>query len=142
MADNMSRKDRSRTMSRIRSRWTMQEKLVHEALEIYGVEHIMHPKIPGGPDVVIPSQKIALFLNGCFWHKCPLCYMPPKTHDDYWLPKLEKNVQRDIANKRTLEDADWRVVVIWEHEVKKLKPEALGALLKFKGIKISGNNSG
>lgn len=81
----------------------------------------MHPKIEGSPDVTIPDRRKALFLHGCFWHKCSGCYTEPKTRRKYWLPKLEQNVQRDKENEKSLRRHGWKVVKIWEHELKKNK---------------------
>ena len=133
----MSIEDRSRTMSRIRSKWTHQEKLVHELMKLYGIVHIMHPKIKGNPDLVLLDQNVAVFLNGCFWHKCPLCYRPPKSNQEYWLPKLERNIQRDIENQKALENSGWYVVIIWEHEIKNFSTGGLADLLKSEGIEMN-----
>ena len=115
----------------------MQERLVHESLETAGIDHIMHPKITGSPDIILPGERIAVSLNGCFWHKCPICYRPPKSNQEYWLPKLERNVQRDIENRKALEDSGWCVVIIWEHEIKNFHSGGLTVLLKSKGIEMS-----
>lgn len=136
MPDDMTFEERSRTMSRIRSRWTKQEKLMHEALNIAGIAHKMHPKILGNPDLTIPNQNIAVFLNGCFWHKCPICYKPPKSNKEYWLPKLDRNVQRDLASQERLKSSGWEVLIIWEHEIKRLSAEDLVKLLGSKGIHV------
>ena len=136
MPDDMTFEERSRTMSRIRSRWTKQEKLMHEALNIAGIAHKMHPKILGSPDLTIPNQSIAVFLNGCFWHKCPLCYKPPKSNKEYWLPKLDRNVQRDLASQERLKSSGWEVLIIWEHEIERLSAEDLVKLLGSKGIHV------
>lgn len=77
-------------------------------------------KAPGKPDICYPGRKIAIFVNGCFWHRCPRCNLPlPKHNADYWIPKLEKNVQRDRRNIEDLETKGWKVVVIWECEIEK-----------------------
>ena len=136
MPDDMTFEERSRTMSRIRSMWTKQEKLVHEALNIAGIAHKMHPKILGSPDLTIPNQTIAVFLNGCFWHKCPICYKPPKSNKEYWLPKLDRNVERDLLNRERLKSSGWIVISLWEHEIKRRSVEELLELLESKGIDI------
>jgi len=117
MADNLTRKQRSYTMSRIRSKWTKQEKAVHNILKALGMKHTMHPKIDGSPDVILPDSKTAVFINGCFWHKCPLHYKPPKSNRKYWIPKIENNVLRDKKNIRLLRKAGWKVIVVWEHDL-------------------------
>lgn len=134
MPDDMTKKQRSKTMSRIRSKWTKQEKTIHIALRELGINHEMHPKIPGNPDLVVPAQKVAVFLNGCFWHKCPKCFKAPKSNQGYWIPKLEKNVKRDAENIKKVRNSGWKVKVIWEHEIKNLKPDSLREVLESKGI--------
>jgi DNA mismatch endonuclease (patch repair protein) len=104
-------------MSRIRSKWTKQEKLVHNYLKGMKIKHRMHPKMEGSPDIIIPGKKIAIFLHGCFWHKCPKHYIEPKSKRKYWIPKIEKNVLKDKENIKLLRRQGWKVVVIWEHDV-------------------------
>jgi DNA mismatch endonuclease (patch repair protein) len=67
------------------------------------------------PDVVFPRLKIAVFLDGCFWHACPDHGTTPRVNQSYWLPKLERNVKRDRLNDRQLGAAQWQVLRIWEH---------------------------
>lgn len=77
------------------------------------------PGLPGKPDVCFTKQKVAVFVHGCYWHRCPNCALPdPKTNADYWLPKLRNNVERDARHLVALEEAGWRVVVLWECEIK------------------------
>ena len=117
----MTPEQRSYTMSMIKSKWTAQERIAHNILKAMKIKHKMHPKIKGSPDIIIPDRKIAIFLHGCFWHKCPLHYRAPKSKRKYWLPKIEKNVLRDKQNIKTLRKSGWRIIVIWEHDVKKMK---------------------
>ena len=78
-------------------------------------------KAPGRPDVAYPGRKIAIFINGCFWHRCPHCNLPlPKTHTDFWKQKFEKNVERDKRKTEELESMGWTVITIWECEIKDL----------------------
>lgn len=77
-------------------------------------------KVPGRPDVAYPGKKVCIFVNGCFWHRCPHCHPSmPKTNLEYWVPKFQRNVERDERNVRTLEEQGWRVHVIWECQLKK-----------------------
>ena len=121
MVDNLTKEQRSRTMSRIRSKWTAQEKKFHNYLRFKKIKHKMHPKIAGSPDIIIPEGKIAIFLHGCFWHKCPFHYKAPKSNRNYWLPKIEKNVERDKRNINILRKNGWKVVRIWEHKLKNIE---------------------
>lgn len=116
--DNLTKIQRSFCMSKIRSKCTKPEMLVHNLLEDLKIKHKMHPKIDGSPDLIIPDKHIAIFVNGCFWHKCPLCYKEPKTRKEYWVPKINKNIQRDIKNKYLLKNKGWKVISIWEHQLK------------------------
>ena len=83
-------------------------------------------KVPGRPDIVFPGRKLAIFVNGCFWHRCPVCNPPGvKTHTEYWEAKFRRNVERDARNQEALKHMGWTVEVIWEHELKKKAlPEA------------------
>jgi DNA mismatch endonuclease (patch repair protein) len=75
--------------------------------------------LPGRPDLVYPRQKVAVFVNGCFWHRCPVCDLGlPKTNTVFWKRKFARNVERDRLNKNELEDMGWGVLVIWEHELR------------------------
>lgn len=76
------------------------------------------PKVPGRPDIAYPRRRIALFVNGCFWHRCPHCKPPmPKTNVDFWRGKFARNVERDIRKTEELEAAGWTVVTVWECEI-------------------------
>ena len=77
-------------------------------------------KVPGRPDIAWPGKKVALFVNGCFWHRCPHCNLPaPKSNVEYWVVKFDRNVERDEQNLAALEQAGWRVHVVWECQLKK-----------------------
>jgi len=76
--------------------------------------------VPGRPDLAFPGKRIAVFVNGCYWHRCPRCNLPiPKTHLDFWKKKFELNVARDERKCRELRAIGWRVLVLWECETKK-----------------------
>ena len=130
--DNLTKEDRSKCMSMIRSKWTTQERKVHSFLKGNKIKHKMHPKIEGSPDIVLKDRKTAVFIHGCFWHKCPKCYIEPKSKKKYWLPKLEKNIQRDKKNKRALKKQGYEVIILWEHEIKRDMPRILKKILNQK----------
>lgn len=119
MADVFSREKRSWVMSRIRSKWTKQEILVHNYLKGNQIRHKMHPKMKGSPDIILPDKKIAIFLHGCFWHRCPIHYREPKSKIKFWSTKIERNVLNDKRNIKLLRKQGWKVIIIWEHEIKK-----------------------
>lgn len=128
--DNLSPKQRSKCMSHIRSKWTAQESKIHNLLKGNKIKHKMHPNIMGSPDLIILKEKKAVFLNGCFWHKCSKCYVEPKSRRDYWLPKIKRNVQRDKINKIHLKQQGFSVISIWEHEIKNYLHNVLQELVQ------------
>ncbi len=77
-------------------------------------------KLPGCPDIVLPKYRTVIFVNGCFWHKhdCPR-FVWPSSNQEYWKPKIQRNVERDINNKMALQELGWNVLVVWECELKK-----------------------
>lgn len=100
---------------------TKPELLVRRRLREAGLRgYRLHWKVPGRPDIAWPGKKVALFVNGCFWHRCPVCNPPfPKSNTEYWVVKFETNVERDERKIRELEEAGWTVHVIWECQLKK-----------------------
>ena len=73
------------------------------------------PGLPGRPDIVFRRERLAVFVNGCFWHGCPRCRLPrPRVNAAFWAAKLDRNARRDIEVCRALQEADWRVATIWE----------------------------
>ncbi len=106
-------------MSRIRSKNTKAELILRKAIWAKGCRYRLHYKIAGKPDLVFVKRKLAVFIDGCFWHKCPQCYVEPKSNSEYWIPKIEKNVQRDQINTEKLKNEGWTVLRFWEHEIMK-----------------------
>lgn len=100
---------------------TKPELLVRERLWRAGLRgYRLQWKVPGRPDIAWPGKKVALFVNGCFWHRCPHCNLPlPKSNTEYWVVKFDRNQQRDEKNMRLLEDSGWKTHVIWECQLKK-----------------------
>jgi DNA mismatch endonuclease, patch repair protein len=112
----------SNVMSAIKQKNTKPEIIVRKALFAEGVRgYRLHwSKVPGKPDIVFPSKKIAFFINGCFWHRCPHCKLPtPKSNSVYWEKKFEANVSRDKQKTLMLHDLGWKTLVIWECQVHK-----------------------
>lgn len=100
---------------------TKPELLVRARLRAAGLTgYRLQWKVPGHPDVAWPGKRVALFINGCFWHRCPRCQpRVPKTNVEYWVLKFERNVERDERAHAQLEEMGWRVHVVWECELKK-----------------------
>lgn len=121
MTDTMSREERSRRMALIRSGDTKPEMLVRRLLHGMGYRYRLHRRnLPGTPDLVFTSRRAVVFVHGCFWHRhagCPLARLP-KSRMDFWRPKLEGNRERDVRNVAALESEGWRVLTVWECELK------------------------
>ena len=121
MADNHSKEVRSKNMSHIRSKDTKPEEIVRKYLFSKGFRFRKNVRnLPGCPDVVLPKYHTVIFVNGCFWHKhdCPR-FVWPTSNTEYWIPKIQRNVERDLENHRRLEDMGWKVIIVWECELKK-----------------------
>ncbi len=111
-------------MSRIRSKNTKPELIVRKVLHNSGIRYRLHARnLPGKPDLSNKSKNFAIFVNGCFWHQHKGCKRAsiPKSNTDYWIPKLEKNVNRLRENLETLDTMGYRTAVIWECEVNDLE---------------------
>ncbi len=118
--DNHSIEQRHFNMSRINSKNTKPEEQVRKFLFAHGFRYRKNDKrYPGHPDIVLPKYKTVIFVNGCFWHmhECKE-FVLPKSNLDYWLPKLERNKQRDTDNIEKLQALGWNVIVVWECELK------------------------
>ena len=105
-----------------KSKDTKPELLVRKALREAGLSgYRLHwKKAPGRPDVCYPGKKVALFVNGCYWHRCPHCALPmPKTNIEFWENKFARNRERDDRNHVDLVRAGWTVLVVWECRLKK-----------------------
>jgi DNA mismatch endonuclease (patch repair protein) len=121
MADNHSKEIRSKNMSHIRSTNTKPEERVRKYLFSKGFRYRKNVReLPGCPDIVLPKYKTVVFVNGCFWHKhdCPR-FVWPSSNVEYWIPKINRNVQRDQKNYHELQRIGWNIVVVWECQLKK-----------------------
>ena len=118
MTDVLSKKQRSYVMSRIKSSKTGPEMIVKKELVKNGIKGFrMGVTVEGNPDFVNKKKKIAVFIDGCFWHKCPKHFRMPKTNKTFWLKKIDSNVKRDRNINRKLKKYNWKVIRFWEHEV-------------------------
>jgi len=118
MTDIFTKEKRSEIMSGIRAKDTKTELAVRDKLEALGFEY--HPiGVFGNPDFAHRRLRVAVFLDGCFWHGCPIHYRPPKTNPDFWAKKVSGNVRRDMKVGRELRRRGWLVIRIWEHDIPK-----------------------
>ena len=112
---------RSRIMRSIRKANTRPELLVRRLLHGMGYRFRLHRRdLPGTPDIVLPRHRVAIQVHGCFWHQHPGCRHAtrPSARPEYWLPKLARNVERDAQASAALEALGWRVLTLWECELK------------------------
>lgn len=87
--------------------------------------------LPGRPDIVFSAIRVAVFVNGCYWHRCPMCALPlPKANADFWRDKFEQNVERDRAAHAALAAAGWTVITVWEHDLRADVEAAAGRTAK------------
>jgi DNA mismatch endonuclease (patch repair protein) len=128
MTDFVDRATRSRMMSGVRGRNTRPEMAVRRHLHAAGLRFRLHRRdLPGTPDIVLPRRKVAIFVHGCFWHRhegCPRA-TTPSSNVEFWRKKFADNVARDARNRAALQAMGWRVVVVWECELKYGVPDRL-----------------
>ncbi|RYE57260.1 MAG: DNA mismatch endonuclease Vsr [Sphingobacteriales bacterium] len=124
MADVHDKKTRSYNMSRIKGKNTKPEMLVRRFLHAHGFRYRLHVKdLPGKPDIILPKYKTAIFVHGCFWHGHEHCryYVVPKTRTEWWLDKINRNIENDLKASIVLLEKGWKVLTVWECELKKDK---------------------
>lgn len=111
---------RSRNMSRIKSKNTKAEITLRKSLYKQGLRYRIHYKLPGKPDLVFKSKKLAVFMHGCFWHGhgCKNDHTP-KTNSNFWNNKIVANKERDARNIERLKVMEWKTIVVWECEIEK-----------------------
>lgn len=127
MSDTFSKEKRSQIMSKVRSKETKIELQFKNLLK--GLRFRYQPKILGKPDFALRKCNIVIFIDSCFWHKCPKHFRQPATNKKYWIPKINRNVERAKEVNKQLKKEGWKVLRFWEHEIKK-NPEK--CLLKVK----------
>ena len=135
MADTVSPEVRSRIMARVKSKGMKPELRVRRLLHGLGYRYRLHrADLPGRPDLVFPSRRKVVFVNGCFWHRhagCPKVRIPA-TNRAYWVAKLERNHARDARNIARLDEQGWAVATVWECELQDLSTAA-ARLIDFLG---------
>lgn len=120
--DVHDKETRSYNMSRIKGKNTKPEEVVRKYLFSKGFRYRKNDRrLPGTPDIVLPKYRTVVFVNGCFWHGHKNCrfFVIPKTNTEFWINKIERNRQRDKKQTAELEKQGWKVLVIWECQLKK-----------------------
>ena len=132
MTDILTPSQRKYNMSRIRGKNTGPEIKLRKLLWTQGVRgYRIHYRLLGKPDIIFTKKKIAIFIDGCFWHKCPVCFQEPETRKEFWMKKIGSNVERDLKNTRQLQEEGWTVLRFWEHEIRKTPDEVIEKILQF-----------
>ena len=125
--DVHDKKTRSYNMSRIKGKDTKPEVMVRKYLFSRGFRYRKNDRrFPGTPDIVLPKYKTCIFVNGCFWHGHENCryFVVPKTNTDFWMNKINRNIERDKENFDALRQTGWNVIVVWECQLKKDRRES------------------
>ena len=130
--DVLTKQQRSYNMSRIRSSNTKPEIILRYKLKEFGFCY--QPKSFGRPDFANNKTKVAIFLDGCFWHKCPKCYKKPVIRKKFWETKIIQNKKRDRKVNRYLKKEGWNVIRVWEHDVKKSVKDCMEKISKDIGV--------
>lgn len=116
-SDVLTPEQRNRCMSRIKGRNTGPELRLRKVLWRRGIRYRLNSEITGRPDLVFPKQRVAVFVDGCFWHGCPQHGSRPKANSAFWNDKIERNIERDRFVTEELQRQGWTVLRFWEHEV-------------------------
>lgn len=131
MTDNLTTEQRRKNMQAIRS-ISQIETIFSKELWKKGVRFRRNVKdLYGKPDIAIKKYKIVIFIDSCFWHQCPLHAVRPKSNTDYWEKKLARNVARDKEVNDYYEEREWKILRIWEHEIKGNLSATVDATYKF-----------
>ncbi|WHS59662.1 MULTISPECIES: very short patch repair endonuclease [unclassified Pseudomonas] len=120
--DVVDKETRSRMMAAITGKNTQPELALRRFLHANGYRFRLHRKdLPGKPDIVIPKLRTCIFVHGCFWHRHAGCRYAttPKTRSEFWAAKFSRNVERDLENVYALRSLGWRVITVWECEIKR-----------------------
>lgn len=121
MSDVLTKEQRHQCMSNVKSKNTKPEILVRQFLFSHGYRYrLNYNKLPGKPDIVLPKYKIVIFINGCFWHGHEGCKYAtiPETNHEFWMTKISGNVKRDKETRDKLIDSGWKVINIWQCQLK------------------------
>jgi DNA mismatch endonuclease (patch repair protein) len=131
MADVHNKTKRSYNMSRIRGKNTGPELVLRKLLFSKGIRgYRINYKITGKPDIAFTRYRTVIFVDGCFWHKCPVCYQEPEDNKLFWKNKIDGNVKRDLNVNKTLKTEGWTVIRFWEHLLRKDPSSVYNRIIK------------
>lgn len=131
MADVLTKKQRSYNMARIKSKNTGPELTLRKLLsKNKALGYRLHYKIFGKPDLVFPRKRLVVFIDGCFWHKCPDCFVKPTSRIKFWKEKIRNNIKRDKEVNKFLVQNNWKVLRIWEHELRENADKVYSKIIK------------
>jgi len=126
--------DRSKRMANIKGKNTRPEVFLRKALWANGIRFRIHVKnMPGKPDILIQKYRLAIFVDGSFWHgfQWHKKKLTIKSNSQFWIPKIERNMQRDLNNKKNLEEAGYIVMRFWDHEIQRNLKKCLNQILLY-----------
>ena len=130
MVNVHTKQQRSFNMSRIKGKNTQPEIELRKALFKNGHRGFsVSSKIIGKPDIIFTKKKIAVFIDGCYWHKCMKCFITPKTRTKWWMKKINRNVKRDNKVDTLLKSDGWKVLRFWEHDINKSIDKVLNKMI-------------
>lgn len=142
--DNLTSAQRQKNMRAIRYKETKMEVIVSKALWNNGIRFRKNVSgMYGKPDIAIKKYKIVIFLDSCFWHRCPVHFKRPKSNNEYWDKKIERNVLRDKEVNSYYQEHDWHILRVWEHEfkTKESREDAINKIINFIETAKSNNFS-
>jgi DNA mismatch endonuclease, patch repair protein len=127
---------------RANRRVSERERLFRRALWASGLRNFrVRNSLPGRPDIYFPSLRLAVFVDGCFWHSCPQCDLPqPKANAAFWRRKFDENRRRDRAARRALHLMKWRTITVWEHEIRP-DPTARAQVMALEVLALLGDDA-
>ncbi|MGQ0793740.1 MAG: very short patch repair endonuclease [Deltaproteobacteria bacterium] len=119
--DTVDKETRSRIMAKVQSKNTRLEEQFIATLKAVKIEGFVRyaDDLPGKPDLAFRSAKVAVFIDSCFWHGCPKHLRRPSSNTSYWQSKIDRNIQRDRRIRSALRRTGWKVIRVWEHDIKK-----------------------
>jgi len=131
MTDNLTKEQRRKNMQAIKSQSKLEDKITREIWK-KGIRFRRNVKsLPGKPDIAIKKYKIVIFIDSCFWHKCPIHGNMPKTNNDFWRKKLNRNCDRDKEITRYYIENNWNILRLWEHSFKSDFNKTINIIISF-----------